>query len=374
MCTKDKVIEAFVDDKFQSLLRDASGKIEKILNNFIIFENTKDQKTKISQRVISRIKSNESLNEKLDRKDYIDKWKFVDSTKDNIQKIICNELPDLIGFRINCYFKNDEKGIFDDLLIWLKKNHCSDIILENKPVAKQKNNHDIYKIACKYKELSNFYCFEVQIKSLLHDTWGEVEHSIIYKCKDFDSRRELKKAIVEGLYNILDGVDKQLNKLYLNKLNLEDIKYELFYVYTKTNFVNNTDILGEHYENFYNLKDYINDYKKCMNEYLSNKIVEAAYAKRKLADFKLNIPVEVIEEKIDKYKFSMICKIARNLFDFDSNKIFLKYIISGILNYANNDIEDEFIDDTQDHSLNDIENDILTALTCILKDKGDSTL
>ena len=37
---------------------------------------------------------------------------------------------------------------------------------EENPKLVQNNGHNIYKIACKYKELNNIFSFEVQIKSL----------------------------------------------------------------------------------------------------------------------------------------------------------------------------------------------------------------
>jgi len=104
------------------------------------------------------------------------------------------------------YFKFRKRILFNKLKKFLKNKE--NIEVEENPNLLQKNGHTIYKLACKYKEISNIFSFEVQVKSLIHGTLGEVEHSIVYKCKKFDSRLELKEDIIEGLYSILGGAKK----------------------------------------------------------------------------------------------------------------------------------------------------------------------
>lgn len=240
MSVINKIMNAFIDEKFQIELQNKRVEIEKILRDYIKELSRK----KVSKEVNSRIKSEESLREKLKRKDYINQWGINNSDNEEIQQIICEKLPDLIGFRMNCYFKEDEKNIFENLIEYLKGKDCIEI--EEFPNTKQKNGHEIYKIACKYKDPCKNFSFEVQVKSLLNDVWGEVEHSTIYKSRVYDSREKLKKDMVEGLYHILDGADTQLNRLYSFNIELREIKKELFFKYTFSE-LKKCEILGEDY-------------------------------------------------------------------------------------------------------------------------------
>ena len=108
MSVINKIMNAFIDEKFQIELQNKRVEIEKILRDYIKELSRK----KVSKEVNSRIKSEESLREKLKRKDYINQWGINNSDNKEIQQIICEKLPDLIGFRMNCYFKEDEKNIF----------------------------------------------------------------------------------------------------------------------------------------------------------------------------------------------------------------------------------------------------------------------
>lgn len=366
----EKIVQYFSETAFQSHLQDTLCKIEKMLNDFIGDQNqnySEHSKIKISQKVISRIKSEESLKEKLSRKNYIDEWNLKTMDKKCVQKTICENLPDLIGFRINCYFKEDEKDIFKQLIEYLSKKEC--IELEKDPETEQKNGHSIYKIACKYEELANIFCFEVQVKSLLHDAWGEVEHSIIYKGKAFDSREYLKKDIVEGIYTILDGTDKQLSKLYLFKTSIKEIKHELFYEYSKYDLKQSCLILGEHYKNFFELISYFKDSEDYIDIYLGKKLLKQEYNKKKLDDFQLEVEITEFKDKIDKYKFDMFYNIAFVLYDFESKEILLKHLIKGIYDVVSISIDDEFDDFEQNSNSQETIETILEVLSCIGKKK-----
>lgn len=367
----EKIIDYFLEDNFQSILQTALRTIEKKLNNFIVNYNqsySKHSGIKISQKVQSRIKSKDSLKEKLSRKNYLDEWKIYFFDEANVQKAICENLPDLIGFRINCYFKEDERAIFEELIKYLSKEECIEI--EKNPQTVQKNGHTIYKIACKYKELFNIFCFEVQVKSLLHDAWGEVEHSIVYKSKAFDSRENLKKEIVEGIYTILDGTDKQLSKLFLFKTSIKEIKHELFYEYSKIDLRQKCLILGEHYKNFFELISYIDNSEDHIDEYLGKKLLNQEYCRKKLSDFQIEVEITKFKDEFDQFKFDMFCSIAFVLYDFESNEILLKHLIKGIYDIGVLSIDDEF--DDLDHTIisEEINETIKKVLSCIEKNDG----
>jgi len=74
--------------------------------------------------------------------------------------------------------------------------------------------------------------FEIQVKSLLHDVWGEVEHKIIYKAREYDSRLAFKKQLIESLWKIIEGTDEQLIKIFESRGDEQKTKKELFYIIT----------------------------------------------------------------------------------------------------------------------------------------------
>lgn len=373
----ENIIKAFTESNFQKLIQNKLCDIETILNEFIYKQNNEylqNSEIKISSKILSRIKSKESLREKLSRKNYINEWKINILDEKSIQDIICKNLPDLIGFRINCYFKEDEETIFNQLIKFLDENKC--IAIEENFNRKQKNGHTIYKVACRYEELSNIFSFEVQVKSLLHDVWGEVEHSIIYKGRSYDSRENLKKDIVEGIYTILDGADKQLNKLYLFKPSVKEIKHELFYEYSKDDLGLTNSILSEHYQNFFDLISYFKNSEECIDRYLGKKLLEQKYDKEEICDLDSiysnnRIDISQFKNKFDNYKFNMFCNIASILYDYKSEDILLNNLIKGIYDESNTSTDNEFGDanfeeDNRD-AIDTIDITIMEVLSCIGK-------
>lgn len=359
--TEESLIAAFSDDKFNKLINEKRIVISKILSEF-----TDKSEHKISKSINSRIKSVNSLKEKLKRKNYISKWNIHSNVKPNaLQSIICQNLPDLLGFRINCYFKNDEEAVFEDLKKFLEANR--DIIIEKDHNHKQKNGHNIYKMACKYQEMDNIFCFEVQVKSLIHDTWGEVEHSIVYKSKKFDFCSKLKEDIIEGLYSVLEGSDKQLQKLYTFSFTKEEIERQLFYIYTSTNEMDKNDSM--HYSNFFSLDTFLNDFNQNVEKFLGQKLLKSQITKTSIRsiDDKDNI-FDQIKDKIDAYKWDEACKIAAHMYDFSDNDVFLKHIINGVLNIiGEEDLEDSFNDDSVSKQSENDENTIKNILASLEK-------
>lgn len=357
-----EIISAFSDSTFQEEIKRKRDEIEAILNEFISTQcSLPPLKAKISTKINSRIKTEESLKEKLKRKDYISVWETNEKSEKDIQKIICEKLPDLIGFRINCYFKNDESHIFSKLIDYLGKKDSIDI--EKHPNTKQKNGHDIFKVACKYKDSLDIFSFEVQVKSLLNDVWGEVEHSIIYKSKSYDSRENLKTDIIDGIYTILDGADKQLNKLYSFNISTKEIKRELFYKYSNEELKCYPTILRDHYNNFFKLISFIENNEESIDIYLGKKLLKEDYSKIEITDIsKSDIEISNYKNNFDLYKWEIFCQIANILYEYKTEDILLKHLISRVQDIAT--IEpDEFSD--QGESINDDE--IMESFSCIRK-------
>lgn len=328
----DKIMEYYSKEKFQDSIKNAAREIENILNNFLEIElREPNLKNIVLKKIENRIKSRDSLKEKIERKDYCNKWELFSKSESETQKIICENLPDLIGFRINCYFKETEKILFSHLKEYLKDKNI-ELEDEKDENHKQNNGFPIEKIACKYvNKRKQTFCFEVQVKSLLHDTWGEVEHKLIFKGKEFDSRKSLKKDIILEIYNILAGVDKQLESLYKYSHEKEnDAKKDLFYILIKDNSLlkEEINILSLHYENFFCiLKEFDSKYE-VLDEFLGKKLLKENFMRKNLPPISINNTciIDNIKKKCDLYKLKNIYVIANILFTFDSEDNFFHYL------------------------------------------------
>lgn len=93
----ENLIEVFSDELFHKLINEKRIAIEEVLTEF-----TTSSYEKISRSINSRIKNENSLREKLRRKNYIKILGIESDENIDLQNIICEKLPDLLGFRINC--------------------------------------------------------------------------------------------------------------------------------------------------------------------------------------------------------------------------------------------------------------------------------
>jgi len=193
-----KILED-IDRTFKNLLRDKKG-----------------------WTIHGRVKSAESLREKILRKGYYNKY-------ENGAAII-DALPDLIGIRIQCLLNQEEKNAYE--LLQNKKMSLDEegfsnykterearmtLLLQNQP-EKQKNGHDIYRIEGRYydPEWMKLIHFEVQIKSMVHSFWGELEHSMFYKNYDYSISQKILTQSMDNILAELDLVDKEMEGLQNN--------------------------------------------------------------------------------------------------------------------------------------------------------------
>ena len=209
----------------QEVLIKASIDLEKIFFNIL------DESYCDFSNISCRVKSTESLREKILRNHY---YKRYPNANDLIFK-----LSDLIGIRIECRFGDDEKKIYRFLKKYFNKKldddfYCSDnynnifLKLSGKQPQKQKNGFTIYP-------------FELQIKSLTNMFWSEIEHQIIYKNSNYVIEDQFLKDIMNSIKNNLTMIDNQLLTVLRhveskkvktnvsNKRNLQEIVSKLIY-------------------------------------------------------------------------------------------------------------------------------------------------
>lgn len=160
-----------------------------------------------------RVKSDESLREKILRNSY---YKRYDNPNELIYK-----LSDLIGIRIECKFGDDEKNIYRFIKKYFNKKLDDDYFcnesypnilmkLSGKQPQKQKNGFTIYRLDGKYLTDNLIIPFELQIKSLVNMFWGEIEHQLIYKNSNYIIEDQFLRDIMNSIKQNLTMIDKQL--------------------------------------------------------------------------------------------------------------------------------------------------------------------
>lgn len=175
-----------------------------------------------------RIKSAESLKEKILRYNFYIKYE----TPENLLR----NLSDLIGFRIECRFVEDEEKIYRDILELFKieeedgyfSNHLNSSIslkLDHIQPQKQKNGFEIYKIDGKYKKDEIEINFELQIKALVNVFWGEIDHRVLYKNFNYMLTEDFFRDIMLSIKDNLTMIDRQLMILYnhLSEMDTSDV-------------------------------------------------------------------------------------------------------------------------------------------------------
>ncbi|HDR7493057.1 TPA: hypothetical protein QCX40_003679 [Bacillus cereus] len=170
-----------------------------------------------------RVKGSSSLREKILRKRYFTRYQG-DSAK------FINELPDLIGLRIICLLNQDEERIYKLLKSKFSLMYDSNFLMQqgqsrtnypyfifsnSKQPEKQKNGNDIYRINMEYMEAGLAPIkIELQIKSLSHMFWGEMEHMLFYKNYTYHLNSGFYIKMMSSINDVLKSIDSQLTNMY----------------------------------------------------------------------------------------------------------------------------------------------------------------
>lgn len=196
----------------------------------------------------NRIKTTDSFKDKLIRNNYLSSWTYDDSNTQANMVTLCKNLHDFIGFRFITLFGNEEESLANSLIDFLNKQ--DNIVIpktEQNPKNLQSNGHEIIKFQgyIKLEEPPLDFGFEIQIKSMVHNLWGEVEHRSIYKPNSFDFRIDENKKSVENIWQILTSVDQQLFNINKEFYRKEDLLKQLFTIYL--NDIQPIPTLNPHY-------------------------------------------------------------------------------------------------------------------------------
>ncbi len=309
-----KLLDAFNQKAFQEELTSVRLKIESELNTFLTYLKKRLlPEQKLFDNIESRIKSLDSFKEKIHRKDYLHIWAIEDDIVAN-QRLIATNLPDLIGFRINCFFWTDESKIYKILEEYYKEDNFPNFQLDFSENKTQKNGHTIYKLTGKYSnpfDGDKAYNFEIQIKSIMHNIWGEVDHKTIFKSREYDADCSSKKVITEELFHILQASDKQLLTLLGRKNEEKRLIYSLFYSQTKEQMMKKcgTDILASHYTGFFDFFEKHEPTYSCIKKYVAHTLLGKPYNRELLNKLEPNERISRLQASISRefYQYNLRC-------------------------------------------------------------------
>ena len=207
-------------DKALTILDEKHDQLE-VISKLLQMEFTEIMKlyTMDYLNITTRVKSRDSLKEKILRQGYYKKY------NDPIRLIY--QLSDLIGVRIECRFEQDERAIYKMLkkhfnirneegYYYNEMNLNVKLSLDGRQPQKQKNGFKIFRIDGIVTDTNTDLPFELQIKSLVNSFWGEIEHKIIYKNYNYLLVDDLLIEMMHSIKNNLALLDKQLLTIYRN--------------------------------------------------------------------------------------------------------------------------------------------------------------
>lgn len=341
----EKIKKNFIDafSEMENDLTITKQELTEILENFIENEKKKANDKKnlyLINTPESRIKNKDHFWSKLLRNGYIEKWNPSETS--DYKLLLRENLSDLIGLRLLCYFEIDENEIFEELYEFLKSNSsfsCLKIDTVDKIINGTISKDHVYinKIQGKYKNRKSIdYCFEIQIKSLSNDLWGEVDHEIIYKAKQYQYDSESTKEFSTNIHKNLIASDHQLYELLKRKYEENQLVNSLFFLKTeKLAFgKEKRDNINHIYHQFFNFFNGESD-KKIIKQFVGESLIDPS------KNFKLVIPEKIdnalitfFSENVLNHYFSDdledVKKIVSNIYNFNDKQDFLVYITKNL--------------------------------------------
>lgn len=205
-------------DETTALLRERREDYQQIRKEvkYILMDILKQEKDMIMD-VSSRIKTEDSLREKIIRnRFYLNYEKSSD---------ILDSLSDIIGLKIECRFIDEEWKVYkvlkdnfniacgDGYYSCEKYSHIKLEMSTTQPQT-QRNGFSIYRVDGYYERDQKKINFELQIKSLVNSFWGDIEHKLVYKNTNYYVYDEFMKNLLSSIKANLTIVDRQLHIIY----------------------------------------------------------------------------------------------------------------------------------------------------------------
>ena len=162
----------------------------------------------VINHITSRIKSPESIMNKMKKKGY----------EINYKNLIEN-INDIAGIRIICTFKDDIEMVKKII----KRMQTIEVLNEKDYIKNPKKSgysayHIIVEVSLKYEEQQIYVKAEIQICTMAMNFWSTAEHKIKYKAKGTLSKLDSKK--LEIYAKIINKLDEKIKEMYRKKINI----------------------------------------------------------------------------------------------------------------------------------------------------------
>ncbi|WP_170061572.1 nucleotidyltransferase family protein [Terribacillus saccharophilus] len=219
----DQHLIDFIDRSKQIVIgkKEVFQKVEKDIRDYVENKFIKNIPLK-NISIHTRIKNEDSLGEKVIRSKVLLFEKIEPET-------FIDNLKDIIGMRLVCLLNNDEKKLYEEIQKYFNisntehkgffelegndKSSAYLLIKHAKQPEEQKNGKEIYKMECLWVENEQITPVELQIKSLVHMFWGELEHKLIYKNYAYDEQQSFYTDIMLSINDLLSNIDSQLTTI-----------------------------------------------------------------------------------------------------------------------------------------------------------------
>lgn len=168
-------------------------------------------------RIFSRVKDNNSIAEKIERKKIEGKPYSKDGKK----------IQDIIGVRVVTYFHDDVnlvKEILSDVYTFVDEeiDKIEPTVFKPKRTnivcgfdEKQKKSFDeVVKLTNRESLHLTDHTFELQLRTILSEGWHEIDHSLRYKSKDEWKNHSEKERLLNGIYANLEVNDLAMKSLF----------------------------------------------------------------------------------------------------------------------------------------------------------------
>lgn len=165
--------------KYHELITPYQDAMSILIERIQLLDHSLYEESDVEQKAIhhieSRIKSQESIEEKLKRQN-------LAVNKENAME----NLKDIAGIRVVCFFESDIYKLVDvlkrqSIFIWIKEKDY----IKNPKSNGYRSFHVILAVPLYYLDVTEYFPVEIQFRSMAMDLWASMEHRICYK-KDKD--------------------------------------------------------------------------------------------------------------------------------------------------------------------------------------------
>jgi hypothetical protein len=217
----------------------------------------------------------------------------------------------------------------------------------------------------------------VQIKSSIHNIWGEVEHKTTYKGKLYEIEPEHKRTITDEIFNVLEASDKQLKSLFNRNYTESDLIRALFAEQTRLTVSSKlgTDYLAKYYDSFFEL--FCKRFDSLVRHYVSHRLTNASDCFHRMP-VQITAEIDLVDSLVadlksdyKEYYLDAIKTIAEEIIEINDMDDFLKIVAdvvidevkkARIVDYDEGINNDSFADDP-DFTYDDkpVDDNLLTA-------------